>query len=507
ASGYSLRSLLNNEQAAAIVIFQTPGANAIALSDNVRSKMAELARDFPEGLEWEVVYDPTVFVRQSIESVVSTLLEAVLLVVLVVIVFLQTWRASIIPLLAVPVSIVGTFAVLWMLGFSINVLTLFGLVLAIGIVVDDAIVVVENVERHIEEGHEPLEAAHRAMSEVSGPIVAISLVLAAVFVPLSFIAGVTGQFYQQFAVTITVSVLISAINSLTLSPALSAILLKPHGAPKDGLTRLLDRLFGWFFERFNRVFNKSSARYASGIGGVIRRSTRLMVVYALLLGVAVMGFNAVPGGFIPTQDKQYLFGVLQLPEGATIDRTEAATRRMSEIALSVDGVESAVAFPGLNGVHFVNTPNVAAVFIGIAPADEREQTAPELASELSGRFSEIKDGLAFALMPPPLIGIGNSSGIEAFLQDRSGVGFGELNNVKDAMINQFIQTKGFDRYAVFSSYQSNVPQLDAVVDRTKAKEQGILLTDLYATLQVYMGSAYVNDFNLFGRVYGVYAQA
>ncbi len=507
ANGYALRSLLNNRQAAAVVIFQTPGANSIALSDSVREKMAELEESFPEGLVWEVVYDPTVFVRQSVASVVSTLLEAVLLVVIVVIVFLQTWRASIIPLLAVPVSIVGTFAVLWLLGFSINVLTLFGLVLAIGIVVDDAIVVVENVERHIGDGLAPLDAAHKAMSEVSGPIVAISLVLAAVFVPLSFIDGVTGKFYQQFAVTITVSVLISAINSLTLSPALAAILLKPHDAPKDGLSRFLDTLFGWFFRGFNRVFDRGSANYSSNIAGTISRSKRLMVVYALLIGVAIIGFRAVPGGFIPTQDKQYLFGVLLLPEGATVERTEAATRKASEIALQVPGVTSAVAFPGLNGVHFVNTPNVSTIFLGIAPPEERTASAEELAGELSGRFSAIKEGLAFALMPPPLIGIGNSSGIEMYLQDRSGVGFAQLGGAVAALSDQFRQTPGFDPYSIVTSYQANVPQLNAVVDRTKAKEQGIALTDLYNTLQVYLGSAYVNDFNLFGRVYSVYAQA
>ncbi|MFK7887491.1 MAG: efflux RND transporter permease subunit [Gammaproteobacteria bacterium] len=507
ASGYALRSLLNNQQAAAIAIFQTPGSNSIALSNGVREKMAELGQAFPEGLKWEVAYDPTVFVRQSIASVISTLLEAVLLVVIVVIVFLQTWRASIIPLLAVPVSIVGTFAVLWLLGFSINVLTLFGLVLAIGIVVDDAIVVVENVERHIGDGLTPLDAAHKAMSEVSGPIVAISLVLAAVFVPLSFIDGVTGKFYQQFAVTITVSVLISAINSLTLSPALAAILLKPHAAPKDRLGRYIDALFGWFFRGFNRVFDRGSTRYSANIAGTIGRSKRLMVLYVLLIGVAVAGFRAVPGGFIPVQDKQYLFGVILLPEGASIDRTEAATRKATQIALEVPGVTSAVAFPGLNAVHSVNTPNVATIFFGIAPPEEREASAVAIASELSARLSGVKEGLAFALMPPPLIGVGNSSGIEMYLQDRSGVGFAQLGGAVAALSDQWRQTRGFDPYSIVSSYQANVPQLEAIVDRTKAKEQGIALTELYDTLQVYLGSAYVNDFNLFGRVYSVYAQA
>ncbi|HAI59206.1 MAG TPA: multidrug efflux RND transporter permease subunit, partial [Xanthomonadaceae bacterium] len=345
---YALNSLLDNEEAAAVVIFEAPGANSIALSDAVRATMAELKDGFPEGVDYAIAYDPTVFVRASIDSVIMTLLEAVLLVVIVVVVFLQTWRASIIPLLAVPVSIVGTFAVLLVLGYSINVLTLFGLVLAIGIVVDDAIVVVENVERHIEEGLSPRDAAHKAMSEVSGPIVAISLVLAAVFVPIAFIDGVTGQFYRQFAVTIAVSVLISAVNSLTLSPALAAVLLKPQGAPKDALARAIDRVFGRFFVWFNAKFKHSSDRYAGRIGGTIARAPRLLVLYAGLAAVTVLGFTQIPGGFIPTQDKQYLFAGVQLPEGATLERTEAAMKRMGEIALATPGVASVVQFPGLN---------------------------------------------------------------------------------------------------------------------------------------------------------------
>ena len=507
SDNYSLNSLLNNEDAAAIVIFEAPGANTIALSDAVREKMAELARGFPEGVEWTVVYDPTVFVRQSIRSVITTLLEAVALVVLVVVVFLQTWRASIIPLLAVPVSIIGTFAVLWLLGFSINVLTLFGLVLAIGIVVDDAIVVVENVERHIEEGLRPREAAHKAMSEVSGPIVAISLVLASVFVPLAFLGGVTGEFYRQFAVTIAASVLISAFNSLTLSPALAAVLLQPHGARKDALGRWIESTFGRFFRWFNTRFKGASERYSGRIGYTIARGPRLMVMYVFLIGLTILGFQNVPAGFIPTQDKQYLFAALQLPEGATLERTEATMRRMGEMALSVEGVESAVQFPGLNAVHFVNTPNVGVMFIGIKPANERELSAPEIASEINQQFGTIQDGLAFALLPPPVLGLGNAAGVEAYVQDRGAAGYGELNNQVQAFSGALRGTPGFDPYAVFSTFQSNVPQLDAHVDRIKAKEQGLALTDIYATLQVYLGSAYVNDFNLFGKTYSVYAQA
>ncbi|WP_334131780.1 multidrug efflux RND transporter permease subunit [Silanimonas lenta] len=507
ASTYALNSLLNNEDAAAVVIFEAPGANSIALSDAVRAKMEELARTFPEGVAWEVAYDPTVFVRKSIDSVVSTLLEAVLLVVLVVVVFLQTWRASIIPLLAVPVSIVGTFAVLYLLGYSINVLTLFGLVLAIGIVVDDAIVVVENVERHIEEGLPPREAAHKAMSEVSGPIVAISLVLAAVFVPIAFIDGVTGQFYRQFAVTIAVSVLISAFNSLTLSPAMAALLLQPHGAKKDALARFIDRVFGRFFAWFNGVFRRGGERYSGRIGGTIARAPRLLALYAVLLGLTVLGFTQVPAGFIPTQDKQYLFAGVQLPAGASLERTEAAMKRMGEIALATEGVADVVQFPGLNAFHFVSTPNVGVMFIGLKPQQELPKPAAAIANELSAAFGSIQDGMAFAFMPPPVFGYGNAAGVEAYVQDRRRAGYGELGMQTQALAAAISQQDGFGPGSAYSSFQANVPQLDAVVDRDKVKENGVRLTDVFDTLQVYLGSAYVNDFNLFGRTYSVYAQA
>ncbi len=507
AQSYSINSLLNNKEAAAIVIFEAPGANSIALSDAVREKMAELEGDFPQGLQWEVAYDPTVFVRDSIRTVITTLLEAVLLVVLVVVLFLQTWRASLIPLLAVPVSIVGAFAVLWLLGFSINVLTLFGLVLAIGIVVDDAIVVVENVERHIQDGMSPRAAAHQAMREVSGPIIAISLVLASVFVPLAFLGGVTGQFYRQFAVTIAVSVLISGFNSLTLSPALSAVLLQPHGAKKDLPGRIIERVFGRPFAAFNRFFKRGSERYSGGIGRTINRAPRLLFIYAVLIVITIVAFRAVPGGFIPTQDKQYLFAGVQLPEGSSLERTSAAMKQMGEIALNTPGVRNVVQFPGLNAIHFVNTPNTGVMFVGITPAGERDVSAVEIAGSLSMQFGAIKDGLAFAFMPPPVFGYGNAAGFEMYVEDRSGVGYAELNNQVQALSGRFAGTEGFGPGSVFSSYQANVPQFDATVDRVKAKQQGLALTDVFSTLQVYLGSTYVNDFNLFGRTYSVYAQA
>ena len=507
ASTYAIKSLLNNEDAAAIAIFEAPGANTLELSQAIRDRMLELEGGFPENLHWSVVYDPTVFVQHSIDSVIETLLEAILLVVIVVVLFLQTWRASLIPLVAVPVSIIGSFAVLWLLGFSINVLTLFGLVLAIGIVVDDAIVVVENVERHIESGKTPREAAHQAMSEVSGPIVAITLVLASVFVPLAFLGGVTGQFYKQFAVTIAATVIISGFNSLTLSPALAALLLQPHGAKKDALGRWIERLFGRFFAAFNRVFRRFGERYSGGIGGTIGRAPRLLAIYGVLIVVTIFAFRGVQGGYIPSQDKQYLFAIVQLPEAATIDRTDAVMRRMGEIALQVPGVTNVVQFPGLNAVHFVATPNAGVMFIGLEEPGVRELAAGEISMRINMGFGGIQEGLAFALLPPPVLGLGNANGLELYVEDRGSLGYGELYNQTMAFIGAVNSSEGFDPMATFTSYQSNVPQLDASVNRTKVKELGLALTDVFNTLQVYLGSAYVNDFNLFGRTYQVYAQA
>ncbi|WP_444892828.1 efflux RND transporter permease subunit [Microbulbifer sp. TRSA001] len=501
----SLRALLNGRQAVAIPIFQSPGSNSLEVSAAVREKMAELDDQFPEGLKWEVAYDPTVFVSTSISSVIKTLLEAVLLVVLVVILFLQTWRASLIPLLAVPVSIVGTFAVLLMLGFSINTLTLFAMVLAIGIVVDDAIVVVENVERNIEEGLTPLAAAHQAMREVSGPIVAISLVLCAVFVPMAFLDGITGQFYRQFATTIAIATIISAINSLTLSPALAATLLKPHGAKPDMPARIIERLFGWIFRPFNRFFQRNSERYQRIVGGSLKRRGIVFGVYLILLGGTFALFQQVPGGFIPVQDKTYLVGSIRLPEGASLDRTEEVARRVSELALETEGVANAAAFVGFNALQGTNTPNVGTVFILFDDFDERERSAQEIAAELNGKISQIKEGFAMTFMPPPIFGLGAGSGYSLYVQDRRGAGYGELQNATNMLAGALSQASGLSY--PFSSYQANVPQMDAEVDRLQAKAQGVRMDDLFGTLQLYFGSMYINDFNLFGRTYQVVAQA
>ncbi|WP_313913129.1 multidrug efflux RND transporter permease subunit [Tahibacter sp.] len=505
AGDYSMRARLDGMNAAAIGVFQAPGANALQIRDEVIRRMDDMSKRFPPGIEYKSIYDTTMFVRDSIKSVITTLFEATLLVVLVVILFLQTWRASIIPLLAVPVSVVGTFAALYLLGFSINTLTLFGLVLAIGIVVDDAIVVVENVERHIEKGAAPLHAAHLAMREVSGPIIAIALVLCAVFVPMAFLSGVTGQFYKQFAVTIAISTVISAINSLTLSPALAARLLKPHGAAKDAPTRLIDRAFGWLFRPFNRFFNTSSARYEKGVSRVLGRRGMVFAVYAVLLLSTGLMFQIVPRGFIPVQDKSYIIAGVKMPEGASIERTDAALKKIADVAMRIEGVANEVAFPGLNPLQFSNTPNIGVTFFNLKPFSERSRSAAEINAELSMKISAIQEGLAFSLLPPPIQGLGNGSGYSLYVEDRTNLGYGALQSTVQAFQGAAMQTPGLG--FVNSSYQANVPQLDAEVDRVKAKAQGVPLNELFDTLQTYLGSAYVNDFNLFGRTWQVIAQA
>jgi multidrug efflux pump len=508
ASEYGLRSLLDNKQAVAIPIFQAPGSNALQISDNVRATMAEIKKNMPEGVSYQIVYDPTQFVRSSIEAVIHTLLEAIALVVLVVILFLQTWRASIIPLLAVPVSIVGTFAVMHVFGFSINALSLFGLVLAIGIVVDDAIVVVENVERNIESGLSPRDATYQAMKEVSGPIIAIALVLIAVFVPLAFISGLTGQFYKQFALTIAISTVISAINSLTLSPALAALLLKGHDEPKDGLTRILERGLGWFFRGFNRAFARASDNYSGSVKGVISGKVVVIGLYLLLVGATAVLFKQVPSGFVPGQDKQYLVGFARLPDGATLDRTEEVIRKMSDIALTQPGVESSVAFPGLSISGFTNSSNAGIVFSTLKPFDERKDpslSGTAIAAELNKKYAGIQEAFIAMFPPPPVNGLGTIGGFKLQIEDRAGLGYEALNDATKAFMAALQKTP--EIAGAFSSFQVNVPQLFADIDRTKALQLGVPVTEVFNTLQIYLGSFYVNDFNKFGRTYSVYVQA
>ena len=509
ASEYSLRSLLNNKTAVAIPIFQSPGSNAIELSDSVRRTMTGLKENFPEGLDYDIVYDPTVFVRKSIDAVVLTLLEAIVLVVLVVIVFLQTWRASIIPLAAVPVSLIGTFAVMHLLGFSINALSLFGLVLAIGIVVDDAIVVVENVERNIGLGLSPLEATRRAMNEVTGPIIATALVLCAVFVPTAFISGLTGQFYKQFAITIAISTVISAFNSLTLSPALCALLLQPRGARGDWFSRGIDFLFGWFFRGFNRVFKAGAEGYGWVVARAIRYGVVVFALYGGLIWLTKRQFETVPEGFVPVQDKQYLIAFAQLPNAASLERSEGVLKRMSEICLAHPGVKDAIAFPGLSIAGFTNSSNAGIVFVGLDDFENRRSP------ELSGKgiqealqqkfFMEFGDALVLIFQPPPVNGLGAIGGFKMQIQDRASLGYAALYQATQDLMAKARQDPKLA--GIFSSFELNVPQLQADVDRVKAKSQQVSLQEIFGTLQIYLGSLYVNDFNRFGRTYQVVVQA
>ncbi|NAW86734.1 efflux RND transporter permease subunit [Photobacterium halotolerans] len=509
ADSYALRSTLDNQDAAAIGIFQAAGSNAIQISNDVRDTMARLAQDFPEGVSYEIAYDPTVFVRGSIEAVIQTLLEAVLLVVAVVVLFLQTWRASIIPLVAVPVSLIGTFAFMLLMGFSLNALSLFGLVLAIGIVVDDAIVVVENVERNISEGLSPVDATVKAMREVTGPIVATTLVLAAVFIPTAFMTGLTGQFYKQFALTITISTFISAINSLTLSPALSALLLKGHDAPKDWLTRGMDRLFGrWLFNPFNRFFSALSGGYGVVVRKVIRAGAIASVAYVALLGFTGYQFATTPTGYIPAQDKQYLIAFAQLPNAASLDRTDAVLEKMSDLAQAQTGVTKTLGFPGLSINGFTNASNSGIVFVTLDDFDKRQDpaaSASAIAARLNQQYAGIEEAFVAVFPPPPVMGLGTIGGFRLQIEDRNGLGFEALHQATMTVMQKAATTP--ELAGVFSGYQVNVPQLDIEVDRTKAMQQGVNLDVLFQTLQGYLSSTYVNDLNLFGRTYQVNMQA
>jgi len=502
ANRYAMRSLLDNQNAVGIQIVQNPDASAIEVAAAVRAEMASLQQKFPQGIEHRIAYDPTLFVKASIGNVVQTLAEALVLVLLVVLLFLQSWRAALIPIAAVPVSLIGTLAVMHAAGFTLNTLSLFGLVLSIGIVVDDAIVVVENVERHLARGLSPREAALAAMKEVTGPILAITAVLAAVFVPTAFMGGLSGQFYRQFALTIAISTVLSAINSLTLSPALAALWLRPH-AKVDRTTRL-SRWLG----AFNRGFDIAAARYGSLTRHGVQRAVRLVLLYVALVGAAAWSFKAVPTGFVPAQDKYYLVGIVQLPPGASLDRTEAVAKEVTKIALAQPGVESVVAFPGISINGFVNSPNAAVVFTMLDPFEQRKDralAAGAIAGALNGRFAAIDDAFVAMFPPPPVPGLGNAGGFKLQIQDRAQQGPEALN----AALGRVMAAASKDpRVAgLFSAYQVNVPQLALDVDREKALATGVPLANVYETLQVYLGSLYVNDFNFLGRAWQVNVQA
>ena len=515
ARDYSVSAYLNGQEAVAIPVFQLPGTNAIETADAVKARMAELEAGptWPQGLKYHFPYDATLFVRESVRDVVKTLGEAVLLVVIVVLVFLQSWRATLIPLLAVPVSLIGTCAVMWALGFSLNNLTLFGLVLAIGIVVDDAIVVVENVERWIEQGYAPREAAYKAMTEVTAAVIAIALGLSAVFIPVAFISGITGQFYRQFALTIAVSTLISGFNSLTLSPALAALMLRPrHGVRQDWFTRLLNFLFGWFFRGFNRGLDRFTSGYAAVLRRFVRFGVIALLLYVGLLGLTYLGFRSVPTGFIPTQDKGYLVANLQMPDASSLERTDAVMRRMAATAESMPGVEDTFAIVGYSFVSGTNQSNAGAMFVTLKPFEERVGK-PELSSQaimgrLFAEYGQIQEGMALVFPPPPVNGMGTAGGWRMQVQDRAGRGTPqELQAATERVIAAATQSPYVQAQGTFTSFRANVPQLYVDVDRAKVKSQGVALTDVFDALQVFLGSLYVNDFNFLGRTYQVVAQA
>ena len=468
-------------------------------------------RRFQKGIDYDIVYDPTIFVRGSIEAVVKTLLEAVLLVVIVVVLFLQTWRASIIPLVAVPVSLVGTFAIMQLFGFSLNALSLFGLVLAIGIVVDDAIVVVENVERNIALGKNPVEATKQAMREVTGPIIATSLVLSAVFIPTAFISGLTGQFYKQFALTIAISTIISTFNSLTMSPALAAVLLKPHDAKQDWFGRFLDTVFGRFvFKPFNRFFEGLSNSYMGLLKRLIRWVSIVMVFYLGLIGLTYHQFQTTPTGFVPQQDKMYLVAFASLPDAASLERTDAVIQQMSDIALKHPGVESSVAFPGLSINGFTVASNSGVVFVTLKPFSERttpDLSAGAIAGQLNMQMSVINEGFVAVVPPPPVLGLGTTGGFKLQIEDRGNLGYERLFQETQKVLGQAYATPELNPMSTFSFFKANVPQIQVNVDREKAKIHGVAISDIFQTLQAYMGSVYVNDVNLFGRTYQVNLQA
>jgi multidrug efflux pump len=508
ARDYAVKSYMDGKNAVSLRVFQLPGSNALNTADAVYAKMQELSQRFPPGVGYRINYDPTRFVRASMQSVIHTLLEAVLLVVLVVVVFLQNWRASLIPLLAVPVSLIGTLAVMKAFGFTLNNLSLFGLVLAIGIVVDDAIVVVENVERFIKNGHPPREATILAMREVTGPVIAVALVLTAVFVPTAFLGGITGEFYRQFALTIAASTIISAFNSLTLSPALTALLLPPHGAKPDLLQRVINFLFGWFFRLFNTFFSGISRMFGAIVGRLVRLSLVVLLIFGGLIALGGHLFRITPTGFIPTMDMGYMLVVVQLPDGASFDRTDTVVREMDAIARETPGIAHTFAISGYSSVLQANQSSVGAAFLVFDPHEKRRDpalTAEALINTMRERFSGIQAGRVIVLPPPALRGLGNSGGFKMQVQDLNNAGLGSLQTATNQLMDALRAEPGF--ISLISGFRANVPQYYLDIDRRAAKNMSISLNDLNETLQVYLGSSYVNDFNLFGRTYQVTAMA
>jgi len=509
AQQYDQTCTLNGQPSVALSIYQLPGSNALKTAADVYATMEQLKKSFPDGLDYHIVYDTTPFINESIREVYKTLAEAIVLVAIVVLVFLQSWRATIIPLVAVPVAIVGTFAVMAALGFSLNNLTLFGLVLAIGIVVDDAIVVVENVERWLAQGLPPRDAARKAMEEVTGPVVAVALVLCAVFIPCAFISGITGQFFRQFAITIAVSTVISAFNSLTLSPALAAILLRPHGAPPDPLTRLFDFTLGWFFRLFNRTFTAATAGYTWLVGRTLRLCLLVLLMYGGLLYLTWWTFQQAPTGFIPAQDKGYLLVNVQLPDAAAVQRTQQVTARVEQIARQLPGVRHTVGIAGQSMLLGANAPNFGSLYIMLQPFAERrgsELSADAIAAALRTRCrAEINEALVTIYGAPAIDGLGTAGGFKVMIEDRGNLGLAALQTVTDQIVANGNATPGLQ--GVFTSSRADTPWLFLDIDRTKCMALGVALNDVFTALQVYLGSYYVNNFNQFGRSWQVNIQA
>ncbi len=508
AQDYVVNSYLDGKPAVAMIVQQRPGSNALATAQRVRAMMKTLSEDFPTGLEYRIIYDPTVFIEQSVDAVLHTIFEAALLVVVVVMVFLQSWRAALIPILAIPVSLVGTFAVMAALGFSLNNLSLFGLVLAIGIVVDDAIVVVENVERNLQAGLAPREATIKAMEEVGGALIAIALVLSAVFIPTAFISGISGQFYRQFALTIAMATVFSCFVSLTLSPALCHVLLQPHGAKRDWFARMWDFILGWFFKLFNRTFEHGARGYARVVAGFTRRTAIVLVIYAGLLTLTVFGFNKIPAGFIPSQDQGYFIIITQLPEGASLSRTDKIVQQIVGIAGKVKGIRNVVAFAGFDGATGTNSPNKAALFPCMASFEERRKmgvTGAQILAELRQKLAAVDGAVVLVFPPPPVRGMGNIGGFRMMVEDQRGRGYTALQQAAGDVVNAGRKQPGI--VGLYTGYRADSPQFYADIDRTKAQMLNVPVENIFATLQTQLGSLYVNDLNLFGRTFRVIAQA
>jgi HAE1 family hydrophobic/amphiphilic exporter-1 len=507
ARDYQTNSFLDGRPAVALVMFQRPGSNALATAERVKETMAELSRDFPPGLAYRIVYNPTEFIAQSVDAVYTTIFEATALVVLVILMFLQNWRAAIVPVLAIPISLIGTFAVMAAFGFSLNNLTLFGLVLAIGIVVDDAIVVVENIERNLEQGLGPRDAALQTMTEVGSALVSIALVLVAVFVPTAFIGGITGQFFRQFALTIASATVISALVSLTLSPALGALLLRAPHAPKDTMDRLFERVLGGAFRAFDRGFSALQKAYFRVVRRVVHLPRTALGVFAFLLAATALLFQFVPGGFIPQQDQGYLIALVELPKGSSLERTTAVIQRATELALATPGAERIVAFAGFSVATSANAPQSGTIFIGLKDFAERGRglSAAAIAADLNRKFSSIPEGALFVVPPPPVRGIGNGGDFKMMVEDRSGQGLAALETATWALAGAAAETGEVAR--PFTLFSTASPQFYLDVDRSRAEMMNVPVSNVFDTLQVFIGSAYVNDFTLFGRNYRVTAQA